>query len=59
MALVDTDEIDQIAMFTSRGINPVADAAALSLEQPDIEAASGRSRNVSHHPVSPLAATGG
>lgn len=59
MALIESDEVDEVAMLAGRGIDPVADCAALGLEEPDIEAAPRRSGNIANHPIASLAPTGG
>ena len=56
VALVQADEVEQVAMFAGRGVDPVADPPTPGFEQADIETAPRRSGNVAHHPVAPLAA---
>ena len=56
--LVKPDKVEEVAMFSGRRIDPVADRAALGLEQPDIEAAPGRSGDIADHPVAPFAPSG-
>ena len=58
MPLVEPDQVNEIAMFAGRGIDPVTDPAALGLEQTDIETAPGCTGNITDHPVAPLAPSG-
>jgi hypothetical protein len=58
MPLVQANEVDKIAMFAGRGIDPVANPPAFGLEQADVEAAPGRACHIADHPIPPLAATG-
>ncbi len=59
MPLVQANEVDEIAMFAGRCIDPVADPPAFCFEQADVEAAPGRTCHIADHPVPPLAATCG
>lgn len=59
MPLVQANEVDKIAMFASRGIDPVAYPATFRLEQAHIKAAAWRTGHIADHPIPPFAATGG
>lgn len=58
MPLVQANEVDKIAMFAGRGIDPVANPPTFCLKQADVEAAPGRTCHIADHPVPALAAAG-
>lgn len=59
MPLVQANEVDKIAMFASRGIDPIANPPTFRFEQADIEAAAWRPGHIADHPIPPFAAAGG
>lgn len=59
MPLVQANEVKQIAMFTGRGIDPIAYLATFRLEQAHIKAAAWRTGHIADHPIPSFAATGG
>ena len=55
MPLVEPDEINEIAILTGCGIDPVADRAAFGFEEADVETAPGCSGDIANHPVAAFA----
>lgn len=58
MPLVQPNEVNKIAMFAGRSIDPVANSPTLGFEQANVKTAPGRACHIPNHPVPPFAATG-